>query len=271
MNVHRQALVAAAEETIHIWGAATPLFTQLAIPGVRGQIGPTSFPPLNAVGMARLDEQTVDAAIAAVIDRFESEDRAFAWAIGPSSTPADLADRLEAAGLQRFEELVGMALLDLDQEVPSSPTVRIEEVSTDRMRSAATMMATAFGLGMTAEDAVTMVEGTELVSDRYPSRWYLAFDDGGEAPVGFSFMIGTDVPQIVLFGGAATLPANRGRGIYRSFVARRLRDARAQGAQAAVIQAVRGTSAPICGRLGFEELCPLDVYAWVPGGSALAG
>ena len=70
----------------------------------------------------------------------------------------------------------------------------------------------------------------------------------------------------VLLGGAATVGDLRGLGVYTSLVARRLADARAAGAGAAVIQAVRGTSAPVCAKLGFEEMLPLEFYAWVPPG-----
>jgi len=47
-------------------------------------------------------------------------------------------------------------------------------------------------------------------------------------------------------------------------VKRRLDDARADGREAAVIQADRNTSAPICAKLGFRELCSLEVYVWSP-------
>jgi predicted GNAT family acetyltransferase len=66
----------------------------------------------------------------------------------------------------------------------------------------------------------------------------------------------------VLLGGAATLPEHRGRGIYSALVAKRLTDARAHGRTAAVIQAVRASSAPIVAKLGFREICSLDFYAW---------
>ncbi len=39
---------------------------------------------------------------------------------------------------------------------------------------------------------------------------------------------------------------------------------RAEGIEAAVIQAVRSTSAPICRSLGFEEVCSQELYAWSP-------
>ena len=74
------------------------------------------------------------------------------------------------------------------------------------------------------------------------------------------------VPQqpIVALRLAATLKAYRGQGIYRSLIARRLADAHADGAKVAIMQAVRNTSAPICAKLGFRELCNLDVYEWHP-------
>ncbi len=70
--------------------------------------------------------------------------------------------------------------------------------------------------------------------------------------------------KIVLLGGAATLLEARGRGVYSALVRRRLDDARADGREAAVIQADRDTSAPICAKLGFRELCSMEVFAWTP-------
>jgi hypothetical protein len=57
---------------------------------------------------------------------------------------------------------------------------------------------------------------------------------------------------------------HRGKGVFTSLVARRLADGRASGDRAAAIQAMRATSAPICARLGFRELCPLELWSWSP-------
>jgi len=65
----------------------------------------------------------------------------------------------------------------------------------------------------------------------------------------------------VLLGGAATLEEFRGQGTYTALVARRLADARADGRTAAVIQGDRRTSAPICAKLGFREICGLELFA----------
>jgi hypothetical protein len=45
-------------------------------------------------------------------------------------------------------------------------------------------------------------------------------------------------------------------------VAARVADARAMGKEAAVLQGDRKTSAPICVKLGFEEVCSVDLYVW---------
>ena len=57
-------------------------------------------------------------------------------------------------------------------------------------------------------------------------------------------------------GGAAILQGNR------RVLAARLADARAMGKDTAVLQGDRKTSAPICVKLGFQEVCSIDFYAW---------
>jgi GNAT superfamily N-acetyltransferase len=64
--------------------------------------------------------------------------------------------------------------------------------------------------------------------------------------------------------GAATLSDYRGHGIYTAMMAARLRAARAMGKDAAVLQGDRTTSAPIAAKLGFEEVCGIDFFRWVP-------
>jgi hypothetical protein len=45
-------------------------------------------------------------------------------------------------------------------------------------------------------------------------------------------------------------------------MAARVAEARAMGKEAAVLQGDRKTSAPICVKLGFEEVCSIDLYVW---------
>ena len=54
-------------------------------------------------------------------------------------------------------------------------------------------------------------------------------------------------------------------------MAARLAEARAMGKDAAVLQGDRKTSAPICVKLGFREVCSVDFYAWSPTPGAKPG
>ena len=93
---------------------------------------------------------------------------------------------------------------------------------------------------------------------------YFAYIEDNDDPVAVASMWYRQDHPIVLLGGAATLPEYRGRGVYTSLVAQRLKIAHDNGVQAAVISAVRSTSAPICQKIGFVERCSLDLYAWMP-------
>jgi predicted GNAT family acetyltransferase len=103
-----------------------------------------------------------------------------------------------------------------------------------------------------------------LHCDQLKFSVYLAFLEEIDEPVACSLMFHVPDQPIVMMSGAATLQEHRGKGIYTSFVARRLADARKQGAEAAAILAVRATSAPICRKLGFKEICGLEFYSWKP-------
>jgi len=83
----------------------------------------------------------------------------------------------------------------------------------------------------------------------------------GDQPVAWSYLVYLPDSPTVLLGGAATLEEYRGHGIYTALVARRLADARVDGRTAAVIQGDRKTSAPICAKLGFREICGLEMFA----------
>ena len=261
MPVSQDALIHAIETSFFLVPELPGRIEHLRIGGLQGRITPTSHPLANLVGAATLDAATADDTIRQVRDRFASEQKAFGWVVGPSSTPGDLRDRLSAAGLSRVDEMVGMALTDLSVPIRANLAVCIREAAGDDLLQASAMMGRAYGLP--ADVARLFVEALLLGRGQLRSRTYLASLGEGE-PVAFGSLISLPNQPIVLLGGAATMAAHRGQGIYTSLVARRLADARADGAEAAIIQAVRSTSAPICRKLGFTELCGLELFAWTP-------
>ncbi len=262
MTILDRDLVDAIESSLHVYPPQPGLSADLGVPGVQGRVTALSHPLANLVGMARLDEETADATIDRVTSRFAREHRAFGWVVGPGTTPIDLKRRLQRSGMDTIAHLAGMALDDLDTQVAVNPAVRIREITPAEAAAEKEMMGRAYGM---PEDVAEMFTRL-LASGGIQSRGYFAYL-GDERPVAWSYLVYLPGSPIVLLGGAATLPESRGKGVYSALVKRRLDDARADGREAAVIQADRDTSAPICAKLGFRELCSLEVLAWSPESS----
>ena len=250
-------LVDAIETTLFMYPAVHGLVQDLGIPGLRGRITKVSHPLANLCGDARFSERESEAMIEKVRQRYG--ELAFGWVTGPSTKPADLPRRLEDAGLTHAESLAGMALTDLATPIAANPSVRIEETSMRDAIVETDMMARAYG--MPIEVMRVFNEILAVAAERIKSRGYFAYVNGSEKPVAWSYLAYIPDSATVLLGGAATLEEHRGSGIYTALVARRLADARADGRTAAVIQAVRNTSAPICAKLGFREICSLEMFA----------
>ncbi len=262
MSTSPGELVAAIESTLHFYPPVPGVSEELGIRGVHGRVTAVSHPLANLVGMAHLSEANADATIARVKERYLSRGLAFGWITGPGTTPRDLPERLERAGLVRADGIAGMALTDLALDVATNPVARVEEIALADAARESAMMAKAYGM----PEEVARLFGRLLARARpIRVRGYFAYL-GDDRPVAWSYLVYVPGTRIVLLGGAATLPEARQRGLYTALVKRRLDDARADGANTAIIQADRDTSAPICAKLGFRELCALEMYAWSPPG-----
>jgi hypothetical protein len=254
----------AVERTLFVYPEVRGMVSDIRVPGVVGRETPVSHPTANLVGCSTLDAGSADATIRAVHERFAAKKKSFGWMTSPSSRPPDIAQRLTEAGLVKAGELAGMTLTDLSWPIRANPEVEVRAASVDEQRRAIPMTAIAYDLPL--DVAEWIAEALIGAADRLQFTMYHAFLPDHTGPVAFGNLVFVPGTSIVLLGGAATLSDVRGRGIYTSLVARRLADARKAGADAAVIQAVRATSAPVCANLGFKEVLPLDLYAWVPPG-----
>lgn len=221
-------------------------------------LGAFDHPALTVVQRLRLG----DADPAAVVAEVRAEigrrgRRSCTWEVGSSATPADLAERLLALGLEPWEEpeATGMVLLgEPEWETPGVAT-RVAEGIEDH-RAAARILADAFEPGGNADEAFTESRATESLRNQAEGRStvYLAEIDGEIAAAA----TGWPTPAATVLGGAATREPFRGRGAYRALIARRAEDARAHGQQALVVQA-GAMSRPILGRLGFVESCRIRI------------
>jgi len=264
MTVADADLVAAIESTLHFYPPVPGLVDALGVHGLQGRVTKHSHPLANLAGMARLDAGTADAAIARAKKVYADRRLAFGWVTGPGTTPRDLERRLAAVGMHKEEGgIAGMAVSDLDVPIDSNPRVGVREVNAAEALAQNEMMARAYGLPPEVNAFfVRLLSAKTGIRARF---YFGSLDDG--APIAWSYLVYIPDSPIVLLGGAATVPEARGHGAYTALVKRRLDDARADGREAAIIQADRNTSAPICAKLGFKELCSLELYVWSPPAS----
>ena len=182
------------------------------------------------------------------------------WWVNPSSTPSNLVIRLEAAGFSKVIEQAGQVLTNMGREIKVNPVVTVRQATQEDRDDLIRLYATAYPL---PEEMAAVI--TDVLPLAAGGRHYLAFLDGIGGRVLVASMFPFPQSTIAVMQGAATLSQYRGNGVYTALMAKRLADARALGMEAAILQADRTTSAPICAHLGFEEVCSMDPYVWENG------
>jgi GNAT superfamily N-acetyltransferase len=203
----------------------------------------------NSVVWSDLDRTDADAVIAEQVRRFAG--RAWEWKYYDYDEPADLRERLVAAGFTAGEEeallIADLTGLDLDVKPPPGVELRAVEDEHDVAAFVAVHDAVFGGdysrLGDTLLATLRERPGTAAGV----VAWH------GDTPVSAAraeFHTGTGFAS--LWGGG-TLPAWRGRGVFRSLVAYRAALAAARGFRHLQVDA-SADSRPILRRLGFAEL-----------------
>ncbi|MCG5219979.1 GNAT family protein [Streptosporangium soli] len=211
----------------------------------------------NGVLWSDLDQDTADAAIAEQVRHFASAGQAFEWKLYTHDRPADLAARLRAAGftpepaetlmVARIRDLAtdtrppeGITLRPVDgpAEVDLMADVHEQAFGTDRSEIRRRLLAQLSGSPDTVTAVVAMAGDLPVCAARmelYP---------------------GTDFAG--LWGGG-TVPAWRGRGLYRALVSFRARTAAEHGFRYLQVDA-SAQSRPILLRLGFVPLSGTTPY-----------
>lgn len=213
----------------------------------------------NGVLWSDLDEEGADAAIAEQVGHFASLGLDFEWKTYAHDRPADLGERLLAAGFTAEDEEAVM-VADV-QELPTDAAlpegVRLLTVTdaagVDLLSEAAEQ---AFG---TPNPALRQRLLDQLERDSETVSMVVAM--AGDRPVcsaRMEFVPGTEFAG--LWGGG-TVPEWRGRGIYRALVAHRARQAAEAGYRYLQVDAT-DQSRPILQRLGFVRLTSTTPYVW---------
>lgn len=218
----------------------------------------------TGVTWSGLDQASADAVIAAQVSRFAELSRHWEWKHYSYDQPSDLPGRLLAAGFmpQPAEALLVAEIADLTLDVPPPSGVELAAVT-----------------GRHGTDALVQVHDQVFGGDhsaagetllaalaRQPPAAAAVVAMAGQTPVSagrVEFHAGTDFAS--LWGGG-TLPAWRGRGVFRSLVAFRAALASAKGFRYLQVDA-SADSRPILRRLGFAELATTTPYTY-PGGAS---
>jgi GNAT superfamily N-acetyltransferase len=206
---------------------------------------------VRGVMFTDFDETTADAAITAQLERFATVPGEWEWKHHSHDRPADLAERLVRAGFvaEPSETLMVAKVASLDLDVAPPDGVGLVVVDDDA------------GVDAMVELHDTVFGGDHSFIGRYVAAHLhddpptvvgvLAVADGVPVSAGrVELTRGTDFAS--LWGGG-TLPAWRGRGVFRSLVAHRARLAAEAGLRYLQVDA-SDESRPILARLGFDEL-----------------
>ncbi len=198
-----------------------------------------------------LTSDEVDAAVAAEIARFSRRSTPWEWKWHAYDEPADLPQRLVAAGLRRGEDeaLMVAELADLDLEVPAPEGVRLEPV-TDPV-----------GVGrlVAVHDAVFGGDHSGIgrhvaagIASAPPSCAAVVAMAGDQPVSSGRVELHHGTPFASIWGGG-TVEAWRGRGVFRALVSQRAAVAAGLGFRYLQVDA-SPESRPILQRLGFLQL-----------------
>jgi hypothetical protein len=206
-----------------------------------------------SVSRVRLHEDEVEKAVAEVRALLPGA-RSVEWTVGPSSTPADLPERLRALGFGDPDppNEPTFAALALDHEPPGVDGIevrRAEGFDDFLVGLEIVFEANAFRDEDVARMRAEAREDYERLRSRPGGAW-LAYLAGRPAAAAVAVACERG---LYLAGGSTA----RGRGCYRALVRARWDDAVARGTPGLVVHAQHGTSRPILERLGFELVCEL--------------
>lgn len=233
-----------------------------AEPGLLRWVAPGN--QTSCIIWSQLTSDSADIAIAAQKRYFAARGAPVEWKYYDYDQPADLPQRLRAAGFEpEDEELMLVAeTAAISHEIVLPDGIRLQPVIDEAgLDAMTTVHDLAFG-----EPSPELSERLRDQLREAPDLVQMVVAVAGDEPVSAArveFIPGTDFAG--LWGGG-TVPAWRGRGIFRAMVAYRAGLAAERGYRYLQVDALP-TSRPILQRLGFEPVASTTPYVFTPAGS----
>ena len=217
--------------------------------------------PYNGVIRTAI-EADVDVVVTRVVEAYAARESQFMWLVHPSATPADLASRLERAGLTLAERAIGMSL-DLDSWAPAqgpSGADFVEVLDEDGLRTYVDLTMDYWEVDEADREQVALLNRHWAGVRGKGSRW-LAYVDG--EPVGKGYLSLAGPPGVASIYGMSVRPEARGQGIASALTEVLLEQARTLGCRRVVLHSSE-MAVGVYGRAGFVERCPLLFFATAP-------
>lgn len=202
-----------------------------------------------------VDGAELDGLIARQRDFFAARDESVEWKTRGHDLPADLPERLMAAGFvaePRETVLIGLAAELAEPVTVDGVTVR-EVVEDEDMHRIAAMSSEVW-------DTDRGWLAAELI-ERDRERTVVVVAEADGRVVSSARLVFEPGTEFAGLWGGATLTAWRGRGIYRALVAHRAQVATERGTRYLQVDAT-DDSRPILRRLGFTAVTTTTPYVW---------
>jgi GNAT superfamily N-acetyltransferase len=212
-----------------------------------------------------LSPADLDALIARTRDHYAARDMAVEWKLHGHDKPADLPERLVAAGFEPEEQevvLVGLAAPLADPDPPLPDGVRLREVTERADLELIEDLKIAVWGGDRSGQAGALER--EIAADPSGITVVVVSNEAGLVVSAAWVRFVPDTGFATLWGGA-TLPDWRGQGIYRALVAYRAHLATLRGYTYVQVDAMP-MSRPILERLGFVAVTTTTPYVFTPSG-----
>jgi GNAT superfamily N-acetyltransferase len=208
-----------------------------------------------------LDRGELDELIARQVRIFAERGESFEWKLHGHDQPADLSERLSAAGFapEDMETVViaPVPAIGIEASVPDGVVVREVSGAVDLARIAQLHQA------IWGEDEGWIVDSLSEERAADPDGLRIFIAEAGDVVVCVGWVRFPSATEFATLWGGGTLPAWRGRGIYRALVAHRARLAAERGRRYLEVDA-SDESRPILERLGFVAVTTTTPYVWSP-------
>ena len=214
---------------------------------------------LNGASRARLGDDA-DERIAHVVAAIHARGASVLWHVTPSSTPADLGERLARAGLAG-SPAPGMALelADWSNVVPPELEIRTAANEDDVLEWVSTFDRS-FGIAPRGRAHPWLGSFTQLgVGPSSPCRLFVG--RVGDEPVACSLAFAWR--DTVGLYGVGSVPDRRGRGYGAAITGAGIEWGREHGAAVAVLSATE-LGEPVYRRMGFRSVCETSLWSLAP-------